>query len=82
MHIGKTYINCFKLLLQLLVLADKDFPLVLIHLRLRFPIYIQLVVGILRQNDKEQNIRTRKYYATRVRHTAPVSQCAHKFPTV
>jgi hypothetical protein len=80
-HIGKTYLNCFKFLLQFLVLVDKDVPLVLIQLHLRFPIRIQLVVGILRENNKAQDIRTHKYYATRVRHTAPVSKCTHKFPT-
>jgi len=81
MHTGKTYLNSFKFLLQFLVLVDKLFSLVLTHLHLRFPICIQLVIGILRENDKAQDIRTHKYYATHVRHTAPVSKSTHKFPT-
>ena len=81
MHTGKTYLNSFKFLLQHLVLVDKDFPLLLTHLHLRFPICIQFVVGILREDDKAQDIRTHKYYTTHVRHTAPVSKCTQKFPT-
>jgi len=81
MHTGKTYLNSFKFLLQLLVLVDKDFPLILTHLHLRFPVCTQLVIGILRENDKAQDIRTHKYYATHMKHTAPVSKCTHKFPT-
>jgi hypothetical protein len=71
MHIGNTYLNCFKFLLQLLVLVDKDFPLILIHLHLRLPICIQLVTGILRENDKAQDIRTHKYYATQLQYQIP-----------
>ena len=70
MQTGKTYLNSFKFLLRFLVLVDKDFPLVLTHLHLRFPICIQLVVGILRENDKAQDIRTHKYYTTHVRHSS------------
>ena len=82
MHIGKTYLNCFKFLLQLPFLVDRNFLLLLTNLHLGLPIFIQLVVGILRENDKPQDIRTHKYHATCVRHTAPVSKCTHKFPTV
>ena len=42
---------------------------------------ILLVAGILRESDKAQDIRTHKYYATHVRHTAPVSKSTYKFPT-
>ena len=82
MHIGKTYFNCFKFLLQLLFLVDRNFFLLLINLPLGFPICFQLDVCILRENDEPQDIRTHTYHATCVRHTAPVSKCTHKFPTV
>jgi hypothetical protein len=54
MHIGTTYVNCFKFLLQLLFLVDRNFLLLLTELHLGFPVFIQLVVGILRKNDKHR----------------------------
>jgi len=61
MHTDKTFLNSYKFLLQFLVFVDKDFPLVLTHLHLRFPICILLVVGILRESDNAQDIRTHKF---------------------
>jgi len=57
MYVGITYLNCFQLLLQLLVLVEKNFPLFLTNL-LALQIFMQVVVGILKKDDKPEDIRT------------------------
>jgi hypothetical protein len=76
------YLNHFQLLLKLLVLDDKDFILFLTILHLRLPIFIQVLVGNLKKDDKTQDIRTHKYHATCMRHTATILKCTQKFQTV
>jgi hypothetical protein len=58
MYVGITYLNCFQLLLQLLVLVEKNFPLFLTNLLLALQIFMQVVVGILKKDDKPEDIRT------------------------
>jgi len=82
MYVGNTYRNCLQFLLQFLFLIKKNFLLFFISLHPGLPVFIEIVVSTLKKDDKPQDIRTHKYYATCVRHTAPVSKCTHKFPTI
>ena len=81
-YVGNTYLNCLQFLLQFFFLIKKNIFLFFTGLHPGFPILIQVVVSTLKKDNKPQDIRTHKYHATCVRHTAPVSKCTHKFPTI
>ena len=63
MYVGNTYINYLQFLLQFLFLVKKYFLLFFTSLHQGLPVIIQIVVSILKKEDKPQDIRSHKYHA-------------------
>jgi hypothetical protein len=68
--------------LQLLFLVKKNCLFFFIRLHPGLPVFVEIVVSTLKKDDKPQDIRTYKYYATCVRNTAPVLKYTHKLATI